>query len=115
MIGKSIRITWCFSCFRPSQNTQKLRLCGYGIKAIISAFQAEDVGSIPTTHTSRSTFQAIMEMGVFAARVRGLMRKARTATLSSNSQMDKTFPLNGNNAGSTPASVKDVPWFARFF
>ena len=39
-------------------------ICGYGIKAIISAFQAEDVGSIPTTHTSRSTFQASMEMGV---------------------------------------------------
>lgn len=34
------------------------------------------------------------------------MQKARTANLSSNSQMDKTFPLNGNNAGSTPASVK---------
>ena len=34
------------------------------------------------------------------------MKKARTATFSSNSQKDKTFPLNGNNAGSIPASVK---------
>ena len=50
-------------CFLPKE-LRKLRLCGYGIKAIISAFQAEDVGSIPTTHTSRSTFQALMEMGV---------------------------------------------------
>ena len=38
------------------------------------------------------------------------MQKAQTATLSSNSQMDKTFPLNGKYAGSIPASVKDVPW-----
>ena len=44
--------------------------------------------------------------GCFAARVRGLMRKARTATFSSNSQMDKTFPLNGKYTGSTPVSVK---------
>ena len=44
--------------------------------------------------------------GCFAARVRGLMRKARTATFSSNSQKDKTFPLNGKYAGSIPASVK---------
>ena len=44
--------------------------------------------------------------GCFAARVRGLIRKARTATFSSNSQMDKTFPLNGKYTGSTPVSVK---------
>ena len=44
--------------------------------------------------------------GCFAARVRGLMRKAQTANFFSNSQKDKTFPLNGNNAGSIPASVK---------
>ena len=44
--------------------------------------------------------------GFFAARVRGLMQKARTATFSSNSQMDKTFPLNGKYTGSTPVSVK---------
>ena len=34
------------------------------------------------------------------------MQKARTATFSSNSQMDKTFPLNGKYTGSTPVSVK---------
>ena len=34
------------------------------------------------------------------------MRKARTATFSSNSQKVKTFPLNGKYAGSIPASVK---------
>ena len=34
------------------------------------------------------------------------MQKAQTATFSSNSQMDKTFPLNGKYAGSIPASVK---------
>lgn len=34
------------------------------------------------------------------------MQKARTATFSSNSQMDKTFPLNGKYAGSSPVSIK---------
>ena len=36
----------------------------------------------------------------------GLYNKAFTANLSSNSQADKTFPLNGNYAGSIPASIQ---------
>lgn len=101
-----MKLNLVFFIVFDQDKSQKLRLCGYGIKAIISAFQAEDVGSIPTTHTSRSTFQSSMEMGVSPPECEVYMQKARTATLSSNSQKDKTFPLNGKYAGSIPASVK---------
>ena len=38
-------------------------ICRYRITAITSAFQADDVGSTPTTCSSRSTLQALMEEG----------------------------------------------------
>ena len=77
--------------------------------AITSALQADDVGSIPTTYSSRSTLQSLMG-GVFRRQSARFNAKAQTANLSSNSQAVKTFPFNGNYAGSIPASVKDVPW-----
>ena len=50
-----------------------------------------------------------MEMGASRPECDLYVQRAHTATLSSNSQMVKTFPLNGKIMGSTPISVKDVP------
>ena len=74
--------------------------------AIASAFQAEDHGFESRMPLQPFYISSVNGNGCFAARVRGLMRKAQTANLSSNSQAVKTFPFNGNYAGSIPASVK---------
>ena len=72
----------------------------------IRVFQTLGTRAALVIRSSRSTLQAIMEVGVSPPECESQKKKARTATLSSNSQKDKTFPLNGKYAGSIPASVK---------